>query len=51
VYLTFDIDGLDPVYNPGTGTPEAGGITMRDAQRIVRALTGLKFIGGDMVEV
>ena len=36
VYLTFDIDGLDPVYAPGTGTPEAGGITMREAQRMIR---------------
>ena len=51
VYLTFDIDGLDPVYAPGTGTPEAGGITMREAQRMLRDLAGLNYIGGDMVEV
>jgi guanidinopropionase len=51
VYLTFDIDGLDPVYAPGTGTPEAGGITMREAQRMIRELSGLNFTGGDMVEV
>ena len=51
VYLTFDIDGLDPVYAPGTGTPEAGGITMREAQRMLRELAGLNYIGGDMVEV
>ena len=51
VYLTFDIDGLDPVYAPGTGTPEAGGITMREAQRFIRELSGLNFAGGDMVEV
>ena len=50
-YLTFDVDGLDPVYTPGTGTPEAGGITMREAQRLIRELTGLDFIGGDVVEV
>ena len=50
-YLTFDVDGLDPVYAPGTGTPEAGGITMREAQRLIRELTGLDFIGGDVVEV
>jgi len=50
-YLTFDVDGLDPVYTPGTGTPEAGGITMREAQRLIRGLTGLDFIGGDVVEV
>ena len=51
VYFTFDVDGLDPVYAPGTGTPEAGGITMREAQRLIRALSGLNFAGGDMVEV
>lgn len=51
VYLTFDIDGLDPVYAPGTGTPESGGMTMREAQRMLRELSGLNFIGGDMVEV
>ncbi len=50
-YLSFDIDSLDPVYAPGTGTPEAGGITMIEAMRIVRDLTGLRFIGGDLVEV
>jgi guanidinopropionase len=50
-YLTFDIDGLDPVYAPGTGTPEAGGMTMREAQRMLRELAGLNFIGADMVEV
>jgi guanidinopropionase len=51
VYFTFDIDGLDPVYAPGTGTPEAGGITMREAQRMIREFQGLQFAGGDMVEV
>jgi len=51
VYLTFDVDGLDPAYAPGTGTPEAGGITMREAQRMIRELSGLNFVGGDMVEV
>jgi len=51
VYLTFDIDGLDPAYAPGTGTPEAGGITMREAQRFLRELRGLNFIGGDLVEI
>ncbi|MEH6591351.1 MAG: agmatinase [Halioglobus sp.] len=51
VYLTFDIDGLDPAYAPGTGTPEPGGLTMREAQRMLREFSGLNFIGGDMVEV
>ncbi len=51
VYLSFDIDGLDPCHAPGTGTPEAGGITMREAQCMLRALDGLNFIGGDVVEI
>jgi guanidinopropionase len=51
VYLTFDIDGLDPAYAPGTGTPEPGGITMREAQRMLREWGGLNYIGADMVEV
>ena len=50
-YLTFDIDSLDPAEAPGTGTPEAGGITMREALRLVRALRGLDFVGADLVEV
>jgi guanidinopropionase len=50
-YLSFDVDGLDPVYAPGTGTPEPGGITTLEAQRLIRALGGLDFIGGDVVEV
>lgn len=51
VYVSFDVDGLDPVYAPGTGTPEAGGITMIEAMRLVRGLDGLDVIGGDVVEV
>ena len=51
VYLSFDVDGLDPVYAPGTGTPEAGGISMREAQRLLRAFDGSNFVGGDVVEV
>ena len=50
-YLTFDIDSLDPAEAPGTGTPEAGGITTREALRLLRALRGIDFIGGDLVEV
>ena len=50
-YLSFDIDSLDPVFAPGTGTPEAGGLTMVEAQRLVRALAGIDFIGADLVEV
>lgn len=51
VYLSFDIDGLDPVYAPGTGTPESGGITMREAQRLLREFRGMNFIGADLMEV
>ncbi|HET6621566.1 MAG TPA: agmatinase, partial [Dongiaceae bacterium] len=50
-YVSFDIDGLDPVYAPGTGTPEIGGMTTREAQEVVRGLQGLNLIGGDVVEV
>ena len=51
VYLTFDIDGLDPAFAPGTGTPEIGGFTTREAQLLVRRLEGLNLIGADLVEV
>lgn len=51
VYLSFDIDSLDPAEAPGTGTPEAGGITAREALRLLRELRGLDFVGGDLVEV
>ncbi|WP_421879441.1 agmatinase [Pacificispira sp.] len=50
-YFTFDIDGLDPAFAPGTGTPEIGGLTTREAMAIIRGLKGLNFIGGDVVEV
>ncbi|HTW69388.1 MAG TPA: agmatinase [Acetobacteraceae bacterium] len=50
-YLTFDIDSLDPSQAPGTGTPEAGGITALEALRLLRALRGIDFVGGDLVEV
>ncbi len=50
-YISFDVDGLDPVYAPGTGTPEIGGITTLEAQRLLRGLRGLDLIGGDVVEV
>ena len=50
-YISFDVDGLDPVYAPGTGTPEIGGITTLEAQQLLRGLLGLNIIGGDVVEV
>ena len=51
VYVSFDVDGLDPAFAPGTGTPEAGGLTPREAQTMLRGLKGLDVIGGDVVEV
>jgi len=50
-YLSFDVDCLDPVFAPGTGTPEIGGLTTHEAQRMVRGLRGLNLIGADLVEV
>ncbi len=50
-YISFDVDGLDPVYAPGTGTPEVGGITTREALTMLRGFRGLDLIGGDVVEV
>jgi arginase family enzyme len=51
LYVTFDIDGVDPAYAPGTGTPEVGGLTSHEAQRLVRGLAGLPIVGCDVVEV
>ena len=50
-YMTFDIDSVDPAFAPGTGTPEVGGLTSHEAQQLVRGLSGLTFVGGDIVEV
>src|SRR2546428_3442787 len=50
-YVSFDVDGLDPAFTPGTGTPEAGGLTPREAQAILHGLNGLDIVGGDVVEV
>ena len=50
-YVSFDVDGLDPAFTPGTGTPEAGGLTPREAQAILRGLRGIDVVGGDVVEV
>jgi agmatinase len=51
VYLSFDIDVLDPAFAPGTGTPEIGGLASWQAQAILRRLHGLSFVGMDVVEV
>jgi guanidinopropionase len=50
-YISFDVDGLDPVYAPGTGTPEIGGYSTREAQQMIRGLAGLNIVGADVVEV
>lgn len=50
-YLSFDIDSIDPSLAPGTGTPEIGGLTSIEAQRLIRGLRGLNLIGADVVEV
>ena len=51
VYVTYDIDSLDPAFAPGTGTPEIAGLTTPQALTLIRALRGLKIVGGDLVEV
>jgi guanidinopropionase len=51
IYVTFDVDGVDPGFAPGTGTPEAGGLTPREVFGILRGLAGLDVVGGDVVEV
>ncbi len=50
-YVSFDVDFVDPAFAPGTGTPEIGGFTSREAQEFVRGLAGLDIIGCDVVEV
>jgi agmatinase len=51
VYVSFDVDGLDPVFAPGTGTPEVGGFNTFEAQQMLRGLAGLDIVAGDVVEV
>jgi guanidinobutyrase len=51
VYITFDIDGIDPAFAGGTGTPEIGGLTVPQALEIVRGCRGLNVVGADLVEV
>ena len=50
-YLSFDIDGIDPAYAGGTGTPEIGGLSVPQALEIIRGCAGLNIVGGDLVEV
>ncbi len=51
IYVSYDIDFVDPAYAPGTGTPEVGGPTSFQAQQVARRLTGLDIVGADLVEV
>jgi agmatinase len=51
VYVSFDVDSLDPGFAPGTGTPEVGGLAPREALAILRGAFGLDIVGGDVVEV
>jgi agmatinase len=51
VYVSIDIDVLDPAHAPGTGTPEPGGLTSRELMQILRGLDGLDLVGADLVEV
>ncbi len=51
VYVSFDIDGIDPAFAPGTGTPEIGGLSPREVQALLRGFAGLDIVGGDVVEI
>jgi len=51
VYLSFDIDGIDPAFAPGTGTPEIAGLTVPQGLEIIRGLKGVNLVGADLVEV
>lgn len=51
LYVSFDIDGVDPAFAPGTGTPEVGGLSSREALEVVRSLAGFPIVGADVVEV
>lgn len=51
VYISFDIDSLDPAFAPGTGTPEIGGLSSLEAQLLIRGCQGMHVVGADLVEV
>jgi agmatinase len=51
LYVTFDIDAVDPAFAPGTGTPVPGGLSAREALQFLRGLKGLRLVGMDLVEV
>ena len=50
-YISLDVDGIDPAYTPGTGTPEAGGMTPIETAQMIRSLHDLNLVGGDVVEI
>ena len=50
-YISVDVDGFDPAYAPGTGTPEVGGLEAREGLALLRGLGGLNVVGADVVEV
>ena len=50
-YISLDVDGIDPAFTPGTGTPEVGGLTPREVQLLFQGLAGIEIVGGDVVEV
>jgi agmatinase len=51
LYVTFDVDGIDPAFAPGTGTPVPGGLTAREALQLLRGLAGARLVGMDVVEI
>lgn len=51
LYISFDIDGLDPAYAPGTGTPEIAGLSTAQALQLIRGCAGMNIVGADVVEV
>ena len=51
LYVTFDVDGIDPAFAPGTGTPVPGGLTAREALHLLRGMAGARLVGMDLVEV
>lgn len=51
VYVSLDVDGIDPAFAPGTGTPEVGGLTPREVQALLRGCADLQIVGGDVVEI
>ena len=51
MYISIDVDVMDPAHAPGTGTPEAGGMTSRELLEILRGFRGLDLVGADVVEV